>query len=304
MLLGVVVVLLMGLWGCSQKETTTQEQDGLTIVTSFYPMYAITKEISGEYNQVMMIRSGAGIHSFEPSAADVAAIHDADIFIYHSRTLEPWAKRVNDSSKKDSKVKMIEASEGITLDRVEGLEDIKVEEGIDEKTLFDPHSWLDPELVALEAENIAEQLIALDSEHADTYRKNAQEFAEKARGLVTKYQPIFEQVPQKTFVTQHTAFSYLAKRFGLRQLGISGISPDLEPSPKRLKEIQDFVEEYHVKTIFVEPNVSTDIAQVIAEETGVQIALLDPLESDPQNNLPFLTNLENNLQTLQNVLGE
>ncbi len=72
-------------------------------------------------------------------------------------------------------------------------------------------------------------------------------FIAKAQELTKKYQPIFEKASQKTFVTQHTAFSYLAKRFGLKQLGIAGISPEQEPSPRQLTEIQEFVKTYNVK---------------------------------------------------------
>lgn len=70
--------------------------------------------------------------------------------------------------------------------------------------------------------------------------------------MTQKYQKKFKNVSNKVFVTQHTAFSYLANRFGLTQLGISGISPEQEPTPRQLKEIRDFIKQYKVKTVFVE----------------------------------------------------
>ena len=105
-------------------------------------------------------------------------------------------------------------------------------------------------------------------------------------------------MPNKTFVTQHTAFSYLAKRFGLTQLGIAGISPEQEPSPRQLTEIEDFVKEHQVKTIFVESNASSKVAQTLVKATGVQIKELNPLEADPANQLSYLENLEKNLAVL------
>ncbi|MBZ4265608.1 zinc ABC transporter substrate-binding protein, partial [Streptococcus pneumoniae] len=91
----------------------------------------------------------------------------------------------------------------------------------------------------------------------------------KALVLTIKFQPKFEKETQKTFVTQHTAFSYLAKRFGLNQLGIAGISPEQEPSPRQLTEIQEFVKTYKVKTIFTESNASSKVAETLVKSTGV-----------------------------------
>ena len=104
----------------------------MKIVTSFYPVYAMVKEVSGDLNDVRMIQSSSGIHSFEPSANDIAAIYDADVFVYHSHTLESWAGSLDPNLKK-SKVKVLEASEGMTLDRVPGLEDVEAGDGVDEK---------------------------------------------------------------------------------------------------------------------------------------------------------------------------
>ena len=295
-------VLALFLGACSQdKQNDVKESHGMKIVTSFYPVYAMVKAVSGDLNDVRMIQSSSGIHSYEPSANDIAAIYDADVFVYHSHTLESWAGSLDPSLQK-SKVKVLEASEGMTLERVPGLEDMKAGEGIDEKTLYDPHTWLDPEKVAEEAQIIADKLSELDSANKDTYQKNAQSFSAKAHDLTKKYQPIFEKVNQRNFVTQHTAFSYLAKRFGLNQLGIAGISPDQEPSPRQLTEIQEFVKNYKVKTIFTESNASSKVADTLVKSTGVSLKTLNPLEADPQNDKSYLENLEDNIAILAEEL--
>lgn len=293
-------VLVLG--ACGQKTSQdSKEAKGMKIVTSFYPIYAMVKEISGDLNDVRMIQSSSGIHSFEPSANDIAAIYDADVFVYHSHTLESWAGSL-DLSLQNSKVKVIEASEGMTLERVSGLEDMQAGDGIDEKTLYDPHTWLDPEKVAEETQIIADKLSELDNANKDTYQKNAQSYSNKAHDLTNKYKPIFEKASQKTFVTQHTAFSYLAKRFGLNQLGIAGISPDQEPSPRQLTEIQEFVKTYKVKTIFTESNASSKVADTLVKSTSVSLKTLNHLEADPQNDKSYLENLEENLAVLAQEL--
>ena len=299
----VIALFALFLGACGQKSSqdNSSEAKGMKIVTSFYPVYAMVKEISGDLNDVRMIQSSSSIHSYEPSANDIAAIYDADVFVYHSHTLESWAGSLDPSLQK-SKVKVLEASEGMTLERVPGLEDMRAGEGIDEKTLYDPHTWLDPEKVAEEAQIIADKLSELDSANKDTYQKNAQNFSSKAHDLTKKYQPIFEKANQKTFVTQHTAFSYLAKRFGLNQLGIAGISPDQEPNPRQLTEIQEFVKAYKVKTIFTESNASSRVADTLVKSTGVTLKILNPLEADPQNDKSYLENLDDNIAILAEEL--
>ena len=293
-------VLILG--ACGQKgNQESKNAKGMKIVTSFYPVYAMVKEVSGDLNDVRMIQSSSGIHSYEPSANDIAAIYDADVFIYHSHTLESWAGSL-DPSLQNSKVRVIEASDGMTLERVPGLEDMDAGKGIDEKTLYDPHTWLDPEKVAEEAQIIADKLSELDSANKAIYQKNAQSFSDKAHELTKKYQPIFEKSSQKTFVTQHTAFSYLSKRFGLNQLGIAGISPDQEPSPRQLAEIQEFVKTYKVKTIFTESNASSKVAETLIKSTGVRLKTLNPLEADPQNDKSYLDNLEEDIAILAEEL--
>lgn len=278
-------------------QSVAAQNDDLTIVTSFYPMYALTTEIVGDKHPVYMINSGKGIHGFEPSAADLAAIYDADLFVYHSPILESWTKNL-ETNKGNSEVQLLEAGKDLDLLKVPGLEDVAPIEGQSNENLFDPHSWLDPRLAAQEAQTIADSLSEIDPENANYYQENAKEFTEDAQELFQEFQENFVGVTNKTFVTQHTAFYYLAQAFGLSQFGVTGISSEQEPSAKQLNEVIKYVKETGVKAIFVEPNVSDRIAQVIASSTGVEVLSLSPLESDPQNDEDYLDNLEEVLETL------
>lgn len=293
-------LMLLVLSACGQQSQSSQVQSGLRIVTSFYPIYSLVKEISGDYNDIRMIGSRNGIHSYEPSPADVKGIYDADVFIYHSKILESWAGRL-EPNVQGSKVKVLEASSGLELQRVPGLEDVEVTEGMDEASLYDPHTWLDPVLVGQEAVLIGNLLAEADPERASYYNENASKLQQQYQDLADKYRPIFEKTRSKTFVTQHTAFSYMAKRYGLQQLGIAGVSEE-EPNPRQLAEIKEFVDTYDVKTIFVEKGKSDKLAQTLKSSTGVDLKILDPLEADPENNLTYLENLDAVLDTLAKEL--
>ena len=299
-LVGLIISLILGL--VSQVSAAAPNPTRkLNIVTSFYPMYAMTREVVGDLHEVRMINSGQGIHGFEPSAKDVAAIYDADIFIYHSVILESWTKNIA-RNLDGHKVQLLEAAKDLEMDRVTGMEDLEVIPGMDEASLNDPHTWMDPIEAGREVQLIADALSQIDPANEPTYQANAQQFIKRAEALVADYQPLFNALQQKTFVTQHTAFSYLAKRFGLKQLGISGISNDQEPTAQQLAEVKEFVETYQVKTIFVEPNDNDAAARMIASYTGAGVELLSPLEADPQNNQSFLDNLTTNIDHLYQTL--
>lgn len=298
-----IMISLIFLGACSRGGTVLNpKKKELSIVTSFYPIYAITQEIAGDINDVRMIGSRNGIHSFEPSPADVRAINDADVFVYHSSTLEGWTKNLKENFEKTT-VKIIEGTDGIQLQKVKGLEDIEATDGIDEKSLYDPHSWLDPQLISDEAGIIAEKLGEIDPKNKQKYLDNAKEFQNRALDLLAKYDKRFKNIKKRTFVTQHTAFSYIANRYQLNQLGIAGIE-DEEPSPRRIAEILEFVKENKIKTIFAEPQTSNKKAKVIADATGVVVKTLDPLEADPQNDKTFLENLDKTLDIIANDLAE
>lgn len=115
---------LNGTWfflvACLVQKESSQVQSGLKVVTSFYPIYSLVKEVSGERNDVRMIGSRQGIHSYEPSAADIKAIYDADVFIYHSRILESWANRL-EPNLQGSSVKVLEASTTLPLINMVGV---------------------------------------------------------------------------------------------------------------------------------------------------------------------------------------
>lgn len=290
-----LIFLLLVVSGCSKGKA---EDPGLNIVTSFYPVYAITDFVSGDLNNVSMIESNAGIHHFEPSANDIAAIEDSDVFIFHSTTLESWVKNMENLD--DTEV--IEATESMDLLFVPGLEDFEVPKGMSEKSLYDPHSWNDPIYAAKEAQIIADRLSKIDPDNKDHYQANAKTFEKQANDLVAKYEKELTSKKNNKFVTQHTAFQYISERFNLEEVGIGGVSDDIELSPKRMIEITEYIKDNDIQVIFKENRSSGNFAETIAQELGIKVAVLDSLEADPQNGKNYLENMEINLQTLDENL--
>lgn len=311
-MLASLMLVTIGLAACG-KEEVAKDKEQLKIVTSFYPMYDFTKQVTQDKADVsMLIDGGVETHDYEPSAKDMAKIQDADVFIYNSNEMETWVKDVLKNID-TSKVRVIEASEGIELLSGEASHeehgDEEDHEGHDHEHdhdhshAYDPHVWLDPVLAKKEVETITKGLIASDEANKDVYQKNADAYTKQLDELDASYKEAFKDAKVKKFVTQHTAFSYLAHEYGLEQIAISGLSPDQEPTPKELKKIQDLVKSENIDVIYTESSASEKIAKTVADETGAQLAVLNPMESvskkDRDSGVNYVSIMTSNLEALK-----
>lgn len=286
LLLGTVLlsVVLTACGGQEKKETTSE--DKIHVMTTFYPMYEFTKQVVGNKGNVeLLIPAGTEPHDFEPSAKDLAKISDSDVFVYNSPELETWTDNLTDTIN-TKKTEVIQASKDIKL--MEGAEhdheeahdhdsDEHEEHGHDHD--LDPHVWLDPVLAIKEVETIRDQLSKKYPEDKTAFEKNTASYIDELKAVDQEYQTAFKDAKNKTFVTQHAAFGYLAKQYGLTQEAIAGISPDQEPSPSRLSELKHYVDDNQVKVIYFEENASSKVAETLSKETGVKLKVLNPLES-------------------------
>lgn len=249
-------------------------------------MYEFTKQVVGDKGDVeLLIPAGTEPHDFEPSAKDLAKISDSDVFVYNSPELETWTDNLTDTI--DTKqTEIIQASKDIKL--MEGTEhdheeahdhDTQEHEEHGHSHELDPHVWLDPALAIKEVETIRDQLSKKYPDDKAAFEKNAASYIDELKKLDEEFQTAFKDAKNKTFVTQHAAFGYLANQYGLTQEAIAGISPDQEPSPSRLSELKHYVDDNQVKVIYFEENASSKVAETLSKETGVKLEVLNPLES-------------------------
>lgn len=282
-----LVIMMFTLTACGQtkEQDKTGKSDTIKVVTTFYPMYDFAKNVVGDVGEVqLLIPSGTEPHDYEPSAKDIAKITDADVFVYNSHELETWVKDVLENVD-EKKVAVVEAAGSIDLMEGTAHEHDGEEADHDEHDHdheLDPHVWLDPVLAQKEVEAIRDALVKKYPDKKETFEKNAATYIEKLKGLDTEYKEAFANAKNKTFVTQHAAFGYLAKQYGLTQESIAGISPDQEPSPSRLAELKKYIEEHNVSVIYFETSASSKVAKTLARETDVELAVLNPLESITQ----------------------
>ncbi|CYV88167.1 metal ABC transporter periplasmic protein [Streptococcus suis] len=300
-----VSALLLGACGNS----TASEDGKLNIVTTFYPVYEFTKQVVGdEANVDLLVKAGTEVHGYEPSAKDIARIQEADAFVYENENMETWVHDVEGSIDTE-KVNVISATEGMLLlpggeEEHEGHD--HSEEG--HSHAYDPHVWLSPERAITLVENIRDSLVAKYPEKKDAFETNAAAYIEKLDALDAKYSETLSAAKQKYFVTQHTAFAYLALDYGLKQVSITGVAADEDPTPSRLAELTEYINKYAIKYIYFEENASKSVAETLAKETGVQLDVLNPLESltdeDMKNGKDYISVMEDNLTALEKTTSQ
>jgi zinc transport system substrate-binding protein len=243
----------------------------LKIVASFYPLAEFARAVGGDYVSVETIApSGVEPHDYEPTAEQIASLYRADVVLYNGGGLDAWASRVAPDLSAQ-RVSVVEAARAIPVHLSDGSVS-------DSAEIFDPHYWLDP-VLAQKIVLLIEQTFSIrDADHAEIYQRNAQSYLEKLKQLDVAYRTGLESCKNRTVVSSHDVFAYLAKEYGFETMPIAGLSPDQEPSAGRLAEITKFAKQKQIQAIFFETLVSPKLAQTIADEIGAQTLVFNPLE--------------------------
>ena len=313
LMLVVAIILMVGCGKVTGSSNTKSKKDALNdkikVIATFYPMYEFTKQIAGDKADVqLLIPSTIEPHDWEPTPKDMANIQKADVFIFNSEYMESWVPSIRKSISNNN-VDFVEASKGITLKK--GVEEEEHEHEHDHDHgdhdhehhhEFDPHVWLSPVLAQHEVKTITEALIKADPKNKEEYEKNSVAFTKKLKKLDSDFREGLKDIKQKEIVTQHAAFGYLTNEYGLIQVPIAGLSPDIEPSAAKMKEIKDFSKKNNVKVIYFEELASPKVAETLANEIGAKTEVLNTLEGlskeDQENGFDYIKVMEKNLHTL------
>lgn len=302
---GAVALGLTALTACSASDAADHKSgDKLNVVASFYPMQFLAEQIGGNHVSVSTLtKPGVEPHDLELSPREVGGLSDADYILY-LKGLQP---AVDDAIKLSESEHTVDAAKLTTLEdhgaEVGGEEHGHEHEG--EEAGADPHIWLDPVKYAQVAKGVGKSLEKADPDHAADYRKNTDALVAKLDALDTAYEKGLKNTATKTFITTHSAFGYLAERYGLTQEGIAGIDPEAEPSPARISALHSIAQEKKVTTVFFETLASDKTAKTVARDTGLKTDVLDPLEgiTGKSKGDDYIEVMESNLIALQKALG-
>ncbi len=269
--------------------------NGLDIQASFYPLQWIAEQIGGDLVTVSSLTpAGAEPHDLELSPQDVAAISDADLVVY----LSDFQAAVDDAVAQEARGSAFDAADHTDLDltytSIEGVHSTG-----DRST--DPHFWLDPMKLADVADGLAGRLGEIDAAHAPRFTANAAALHTDLASLDADLRNGLADCENDDLVTSHNAFGYLARAYGLTQVGITGLTPEEEPSASSLAEVATFVGEHDIQTIYFETLISPAIAETVSAEAGVDTAVLDPIEglNDTSAGSDYLEVMRSNLAALR-----
>ena len=293
-----LVLLASFFYGCTSAPLIDEKQ--VSVYASFYPLSFLTEQIAGEKaNVVNVVPSGVEPHDFEPSSKTIAQITDSDLFLYNGVGIDEWAVQL--VSTFDSDHTVINTSTFVDILATQYADDGEM------LGVADPHFWLDPNNMMKIADKIKSKLISIDPANANFYENNYVALNAKLQTIDSNFLEGLKTCESKTFVTSHAAFAYLAKQYGLEMLAISGISPDEEPSSKKIAEISKLVEKYGIKYVFSESLLSSKITETIANDTDAQILVLNPIEGltndEEKTGEDYLTIMNSNLKNLKTALS-
>lgn len=292
---------------CGTGSPTGAARDGtLQVVASFYPLEYVAQRVGGPDVEVTSLtRPGAEPHDLELTPRDVAAVQRADLVVYLSG-FQPSVDQAVENHRHGDGVVDVAGAAHLDLRAVPEAGHVE-DEHADEAGggALDPHFWLDPTRLAAVAEQVASAMADADPSAADAFHRRAHALNDDLANLDRDYRQRLEHCASRDLVTSHTAFGYLAQRYDLHQVGITGLTPEAEPDPRSLAQVATFVRAHHVATIYSETLVSPAVARTVAQETGATTALLDPLEglTDASKGRDYLQVMRSNLDTLAKGQG-
>lgn len=315
-----IILLILSTFaaGCSSssKSPDSSGKEKLTVYTTIFPLEDFAKKIGGEHVEVASIYPpGADAHTYEPTQKVILNIANSDLFIYNGAGMESFTDKLTNTLSKEN-VKIVESTEGIALidhSHEHGEED-EDQDGHDHEHGeedhhhhdVDPHVWLDPVLAMHQANLIKEALIELKPDAEKDFEKNYLAIKKQFEELDNKFRETVDHAQKKEILVAHEAYGYWENRYGIEQIGITGLSPTNEPSQKKLAEIIEIAKEHELNYIIFETFATPKIADIVKKEIGAEILRMHHLssqsEEDKKDNKDYFDLMNENIATLQKAL--
>jgi ABC-type Zn uptake system ZnuABC Zn-binding protein ZnuA len=240
------------------------------VVATTVQITALTREVGGDRIDLSgLIQPGADPHTFEPTAGDLTKIEGAGAILRHGLGLDDW---LDGTLQAGAHAQVATVTAGIT----------PLKSKDNGATVDDPHVWHDPDNDKTMVDNIAAALDKADPDNKSAYDANAAAYKKKLDDTKAQVQSNINEIPpgNRKLVTNHDAFGYFARAFGLTIVGavIPSVSTDAEPSAQETAALLDTISREHVKAIFAESSVNPKLATTLANDAGVKI--VDDLYGD------------------------
>ncbi|MCS7241919.1 metal ABC transporter substrate-binding protein [Candidatus Caldatribacterium sp.] len=259
----------------------------LTVAASIPPLCNLIAEVGKErVNVLQLIPNGVNPHTYEPTPLDAAKTAQAEAFFLVGLGFDTYLEKV---------IKAVKGNEAPIFYVSVGL-NLLGDEHESHHSGANPHVWLSLRNAQVILATIAQSLATLDPQGKAFYEENARKYAQVLADLDSRFAKAIASLPSCSFVATHNSLSYLARDYGLLEVGVLEKAPGYEPTPQELTELVALMRKRNVRVIVVEPQFSVKAAQVLAEETGSTLVFFDPLGSFPDT--PYHVLMEENLTKL------
>jgi len=295
-ILVIMAVIIIGVLLSTDKNkySTTNE---LKVAATTFPIYDITRNVTGDKVKVIsIVPSGASPHTYEVTPEQVKELWDTKIVFKIGQGVDDWT---DDLSSSISKIQIVTLDNNVSFKKFEENKDKEKDKHSHGE--YDPHYWLSINNAKIIAHNIADELTKLDPNNADYYQKNLEQYKEKLSELKKSAVEKLKELKNRKLVTTHNAWSYFADEFDLEIVGTFQPSPGQEPTPQQLTELQNLISENNVKALFSEPQLSNEIIKPFADDTGLNVYILDPL-GGINNRQSYIELIKYNVDTIYNAL--
>ncbi len=257
------------------------------VIASTFTLYDISRNIASDTLEIKtLVPLGSDAHTYSPTPSDVATLSKASLFIINGAGFEGWVESFKNTL--PPSVHIVDMSEHV------GLLD------------NDPHYWLSIDNMIAMTREIQRQFSTLSPKNQTVYAANAYHYIEELQKLKQQYEVGLKECKNRTLVTNHNAFGYLAYANNLKNISIIGLSSDEQPSAKKMGEISTLMQKEKISTIFFEEMINDNVAQTIAKSSGAHSQSLQPLENITQRefdkNETYISIMESNLVKLRSAM--
>ena len=274
-----------------KESSSKQEEQTLTVVTSFYPMYIAALNVIGDTDGVHLQnlsepQTGC-LHDFQLTPEDMKLLSKADVFIINGGGSESFMK---DVAKSYPDLTIIEASEGIDLLEDEGEENA--------------HAWMSVATYEEQVNHIAEGLAAADEKHASDYQKHADAYTVKLDALKERQQKVAEKIKGQSVILFHEAYDYVADDYGLDVAYVLDLDEERQVSAGEVADVLAAVRDDHVKYILAEELYGKSMGDTVEKETDAKVIYLDALNRGDYDADSYIKGMSANIDLIEQYLTQ
>lgn len=304
---------VFSLCACSSESSYSSNDSGkLKIISTVFPPYDLARQIAGDNAEIsILLPPGSEIHNYEPSAKDMIAIRNCDIFLYIGGENEQWAEKLINSNdtKNVTAVKLIDYVPTLSEDEDEHDHDHDHEHEHEHEHETDEHIWTSPKNAQLMLSAVYDAICKVDPSDKQIYTKNKDAYAKQLSDLDNAYRSAVDSAKNKTIVlADKFPFRYLAHEYGLEfRAAFAACSDESEPGVSTMIKLTKTIKENNIPAVYYLEFSSTKIADTLCDETGATKLMLHSCHNvskqDIENNVSYVDLMKQNLENLKLTLN-